>query len=202
MVPASKGSKSSQVAQPSIRRLRVSGHNVDAQGRIQQVMTVSGNVLPECNASPWPIGARFAERIARGAGAEHVAGHHCRPRPYRDGWTAKHGSATELTAGREEVSMSDGKTGLQLRSLLKKSGELELSLVERPDAGAGRRRSRGPGRGHADQPVRPRASDRPGRHVDRQGFRHQGRSRGHREDAGSGHADDGGAARSVDAGRQ
>ena len=25
--------------------------------------------------------------------------------------------------------MSDGKTGLQLRSLLKKSGELELSLV-------------------------------------------------------------------------
>src|SRR5258707_10219840 len=28
--------------------------------------------------------------------------------------------------------MSDGKTGLQLRSLLKKSGELELSLVDVP----------------------------------------------------------------------
>src|SRR3954452_9084447 len=28
--------------------------------------------------------------------------------------------------------MSDGKSGLQLRSLLKKSGELELSLVEIP----------------------------------------------------------------------
>ena len=28
--------------------------------------------------------------------------------------------------------MSDGKTGLQLRSLLKKSGELELSLVNIP----------------------------------------------------------------------
>ena len=28
--------------------------------------------------------------------------------------------------------MSDGKTGLQLRSLLKKSGELEISLVEIP----------------------------------------------------------------------
>ena len=30
--------------------------------------------------------------------------------------------------------MSDGKTGLQLRSLLKKSGELELSLVRCSDA--------------------------------------------------------------------
>ena len=28
--------------------------------------------------------------------------------------------------------MSDGKSGLQLRSLLKKSGELELSLVDVP----------------------------------------------------------------------
>ena len=28
--------------------------------------------------------------------------------------------------------MSDGKSGFQLRSLLKKSGELELSLVEIP----------------------------------------------------------------------
>ncbi len=30
--------------------------------------------------------------------------------------------------------MSDGKTGLQLRSLIKKSGELEISLVEHSDA--------------------------------------------------------------------
>ena len=81
--------------------------------------------------------------------------------------------------------MSDGKTGLQLRSLLKKSGELELSLVEHPDARAGRRRSRGPGRGDADQSVRPRAADRPGRHVDRQGVRHEGLAGGHREGAGS-----------------
>src|SRR4051794_39389022 len=35
-------------------------------------------------------------------------------------------------AGREEVNMSDGKTGLQLRSLLKKSGELEISLASVP----------------------------------------------------------------------
>lgn len=28
--------------------------------------------------------------------------------------------------------MSDGKTGLQLRSLIKKSGELEISLVDVP----------------------------------------------------------------------
>ena len=34
--------------------------------------------------------------------------------------------------GREEMGMSDGKTGLQLRSLLKKSGELEMSLVSVP----------------------------------------------------------------------
>ena len=33
--------------------------------------------------------------------------------------------------------MSDGKTGLQLRSLLKKSGELELSLARCPDPRAG-----------------------------------------------------------------
>jgi NADPH:quinone reductase-like Zn-dependent oxidoreductase len=34
--------------------------------------------------------------------------------------------------GREEMSMGDGKNGLQLRSLVKKSGELELSLVNVP----------------------------------------------------------------------
>jgi NADPH:quinone reductase-like Zn-dependent oxidoreductase len=33
---------------------------------------------------------------------------------------------------REELDMSDGKSGLQLRTLLKKSGELELSLVDVP----------------------------------------------------------------------
>jgi NADPH:quinone reductase len=34
--------------------------------------------------------------------------------------------------GREDLSMGDGKSGLQLRSLVKKSGELELSLVNVP----------------------------------------------------------------------
>src|SRR5689334_3001380 len=37
----------------------------------------------------------------------------------------------EPPAGRKKA-MSDGKTGLQLRSLLKKSGELELSLASVP----------------------------------------------------------------------
>ena len=34
---------------------------------------------------------------------------------------------------------ADGKTGLQLRSLIKKSGELEISLAERRDPRTGRR---------------------------------------------------------------
>src|ERR1700757_3625179 len=34
--------------------------------------------------------------------------------------------------GREDFSMGDGKSGLQLRSLVKKNGELELSLVNIP----------------------------------------------------------------------
>ena len=32
---------------------------------------------------------------------------------------------------------ADSKTGLQLRSLIKKSGELEISLVERADSRTG-----------------------------------------------------------------
>ena len=87
--------------------------------------------------------------------------------------------------------MSDGKSGLQLRSLLKKSGELELSLVDVPTPEPADDEVVVRVEADADQPVRSRAPDRPGRHVDRQGFRHQGRPRGHREDAGSRHADDG-----------
>ena len=37
--------------------------------------------------------------------------------------------------------MSDGKSGLQLRSLLRKSGELELSLVNIPTPSRGRMKS-------------------------------------------------------------
>ena len=98
--------------------------------------------------------------------------------------------------------MSDGKNGLQLRSLLKKSGELELSLVDVPT----------PEPADDEVVVRVEATpinpsdlgllDRPGRHVDRKGFRHHGRSRDDRKDAGSRHADDGGAARSVASRRQ
>jgi NADPH:quinone reductase-like Zn-dependent oxidoreductase len=41
--------------------------------------------------------------------------------------------ASFMPTGREEISMSaDGKSGLQLRSLLKKSGELEISLANVP----------------------------------------------------------------------
>jgi NADPH:quinone reductase-like Zn-dependent oxidoreductase len=65
--------------------------------------------------------------------------------------------------------MGDGKSGLQLRSLLKKSGELELSLVSVPT----------PEPADDEVVVRVEAtpinpsdlglSDRPRRHVDRQG---------------------------------
>lgn len=37
--------------------------------------------------------------------------------------------------------MSDGKTGLQLRSLIRKSGELEISLVDVPTPSQPRTRS-------------------------------------------------------------
>ena len=45
---------------------------------------------------------------------------------------AKRRTGDVPAGGREEVSMSDGKSGLQLRSLLRKSGELELSLANIP----------------------------------------------------------------------
>src|SRR5436189_4957555 len=61
-----------------------------------------------------------------------TGGHPCQPRHIAIGsGREKQGSATG-SAGREEVTMTDGKTGLQLRSLLKKSGELEISLVSIP----------------------------------------------------------------------
>jgi hypothetical protein len=60
----------SPVAQPSIRRLDVSAHNVDAQGRNQQAMTVSGNVLPECNASPSTLNCSQLLRIEQELGAQ------------------------------------------------------------------------------------------------------------------------------------
>ena len=68
--------------------------------------------------------------------------------------------------------MSDGKTGLQLRSLIKKSGELELSLVNVPT----------PEPADDEVVVRVEATpinpsdlgllDRRGRHDHRQGVRH------------------------------
>ena len=70
--------------------------------------------------------------------------------------------------------MSDGKNGLQLRSLIKKSGELEISLVDVP----------------TPEPA-----------ADGKGFRRQGRPRHHREGAGRRDASDGRPARRVHAGR-
>ena len=93
--------------------------------------------------------------------------------------------------------MSDGKSGLQLRSLIKKSGELELSLVNVPTPEP------------ADDEVVVRVEATPINPSDlglligpadmstAKVIRHQGRAGGHREDAGSRHADDGGAARSI-----
>src|SRR5262245_18309071 len=50
-----------------------------------------------------------------------AAGHHCRARPYRQ-WlrTRKKRTGGEMPDGREDMSMGDGKSGLQLRSLVKK----------------------------------------------------------------------------------
>ena len=73
------------------------------------------------------------------------------------------------------------RRGLQLRSLLKKSGELELSLVNIPTPEPADDEVVVRVEADADQPVRPRAADRPGRHVDREGLRHEGRSGGHRK---------------------
>ncbi len=80
--------------------------------------------------------------------------------------------------------MSDGKSGLQLRSLLKKSGELELSLVDVPTPEP------------ADDEVVVRVEATPINPSDLglligpadmshgQGVRQQGRARGHRQGAG------------------
>ena len=63
---------------------------------------------------------------------------------------------------------SDHKTGLQLRSLIKKSGELEISLLSVPTPEPAEDEVRGSRRGDADQSVRPRASGRRGRYGHRQ----------------------------------
>src|SRR5215467_9111310 len=61
-----------------------------------------------------------------------AAGHHCRPQPYRQWFWMRKYVTGEIPDGREDLSMGDGKSGFQLRSLVKKSGELELSLVNVP----------------------------------------------------------------------
>ena len=98
--------------------------------------------------------------------------------------------------------MSDGRSGLQLRSLLKKSGELELSLVDVPTPEP------------ADDEVVVRVEATPINPSDlglligpadmstAKVSGSTGHARGHGEDAGSGPADDGGAARSVAPGGQ
>ena len=62
--------------------------------------------------------------------------------------------------------MSDANktTGLQLRSLISKSGELELSLAKVDDPRARARPGRRQGRGDADQSVGPRPAAGAGRH--------------------------------------
>ena len=81
--------------------------------------------------------------------------------------------------------MSDGKSGLQLRSLLRKSGELELSLVNIPTPEPGPDEIVVRVEATPINPVRPRASDRSRRYVDRKGVGNQRASGGHREGAGS-----------------
>jgi len=95
--------------------------------------------------------------------------------------------------------MSDGKTGLQLRSLLKKSGELELSLASVPTPEPAKMRSWSVSRRRrSTRPIS--GPDWPGGHVDRARFGHQGPARGHGKDAEAAMRMDGGAARSVAAG--
>ena len=54
------------------------------------------------------------------------------------------------------MSSTDARTALQLRSLVKQSGELEVSLAEVPVPEPGAGRGAGAARGGADQSVRPR----------------------------------------------
>ena len=81
--------------------------------------------------------------------------------------------------------MSEVKTGLQLRSLVKKSGELEISLVSIPTPEPG-----------ADEvvvrveatPINPSdlgLTRRRRRHDDGEGVRHHGAAGHHRKSAGS-----------------
>ena len=79
--------------------------------------------------------------------------------------------STTRPAWRAEPRGNDMTTGLQLRSLIKKSGELELSLAKVDGARARPRPGRGQGRGDADQPVRPRPAARARRHGDGHGHR-------------------------------
>ena len=84
------------------------------------------------------------------------------------------------------MSSTDARTGLQLRSLVKRSGELELSLVDVPVPRAGGRRGRGPHRGGADQPVGPRAAVRRRRHEHGDGLGQRRAAGRHRDGARQG----------------
>ncbi len=76
----------------------------------------------------------------------------------------------------------ENKTGRQLRSLIKKSGELELSLVK--VAIPSRRRGHRARRGHADQSLGLGTSPGRSRHKDGQIVGHQRRSSDYSDRAG------------------
>ena len=85
-----------------------------------------------------------------------------------------------------ETSMADD-TGLQLRSLVKASGELELSLAHVPVPEPGGGRDGGAGRGLADQSVRPRPAAGRRRHEIGEGGARRRRPRRHRPGAAGVH---------------
>ena len=90
---------------------------------------------------------------------------------------------------------TDSKTGLQLRSLIKKSGELEISLanvpIPEPSADEVVVRVEASPINPSDLGLLVGAADM----TTGQSVRHQGRAGGHRKGPGSGDAGDGGTAR-------
>ena len=82
------------------------------------------------------------------------------------------------------MSSTDARTALQLRSLVKKSGELEVSLAEVPIPEPGAGRGAGAARGGADQSVRPRPAVRGRRHDEGGRLGHARAAGRHRADPG------------------
>src|SRR6478735_2933638 len=106
-----------------------------ARSRVRATTTVTHKPICRAGDCNRPVGdggvAAIGEAREDGIGMQgfaeiaDVAGHHCRPRPYRQWCLDKQERepARQPAVIREGMGMSDGKSGLQLRTLLKKSGE-------------------------------------------------------------------------------